>query len=116
MVLCHEDPHNVSPNNGSSGASRTISRLVGVNVDVTAAELADLIQFKRLLGSRTEIGCKRRQPDAVTIDCQLPQDWPVLLFVTSVEHAGAHSRTAVLAGVMARSISPRRQRCASLLH
>jgi len=81
--------------------------IAGANVHVTALELAELTQFKRLPGAVEQRLGQDVDRNRVLVESiqQLPEDWPVLLFATSVEHAGLLAAQLSRVGVSARAIS-----------
>lgn len=81
--------------------------LAGVEMNLTEPELAELLRFKKLpaaVEERLGLDVARNQ---LLIDSilALPADWPVLLFATSVDHAGLLASHLSMAGVSARAIS-----------
>ena len=81
--------------------------IAGADVEVSVSEMAELTKFKRLpaaveqrLGQDVD-----RNKSLVNSIQQLPVDWPVLLFATSVEHARLVASQLSRIGVSARAIS-----------
>jgi superfamily II DNA or RNA helicase len=81
--------------------------LEGSDLELTAAELAELVQFKRLPPSaESRLGeSAPRNARLVESIKALPSDWPVLLFATSVEQAHLMAALLAIEGVSAKPIS-----------
>ena len=84
----------------------TFMTVAGV-VEAYVAELAELIQFKRVLASaEVRLGeSEARNTRLIESIKALPSDWPVLLFATSVEHAHLMAALLSIEGVSAKAIS-----------
>jgi superfamily II DNA or RNA helicase len=81
--------------------------LEGSDLELSEVELAELIQFKQLPSSaESRLGeSSPRNARLVESIKALPDDWPVLLFATSVAHAHLMAALLSMDGVSAKPIS-----------
>ena len=81
--------------------------LAGSTVDLTAKELENLQRTRRLPASVLDrVGRDSSRNDVLLRSIhELPADWPVLLFATSVDHAQTMAALLQIAGISAAPIS-----------
>jgi len=81
--------------------------LRGADVDLSDSELAELTRFRKVPAAVEErLGRNDVRNDALLKSVrELPNDWPVLLFAASVDHAGLIAARLSISGVSARAIS-----------
>lgn len=103
-----EDPYGMLQELGV--LSKVDHRLLsGAELELSAKELEELQQMKRLPGSVLErIGEDKGRNQAILDSIMgLPKDWPVLLFAASVPHAELMAGLLSAEGVPSRAISAR---------
>ena len=101
-----DDPYAVLQEMGVLANADT-QMLPGDEIDLTEEELVSL-ERSRLLPHRaaTKLGeSVRRNRTLLNHISELPQDWPVILFATSVEHAQTMAALLTLADIPAAAIS-----------
>jgi superfamily II DNA or RNA helicase len=81
--------------------------LEGAELELNRAELAELRKLRRLPSTvEARLGTDARRNQALLDHIlELPEDWPVLLFATSVDHAQIMAALLRVEGVAAASIS-----------
>ncbi|MFC6519810.1 DEAD/DEAH box helicase [Undibacterium arcticum] len=105
-VISGDDPYPVLQ--GMGVLARVDQQVLeGGDLTLTEAELAELIQFKRIPASaESRLGqSEPRNTRLIESIKTLPSDWPVLLFATSVEHAHLMAALLSMEGVSAKAIS-----------
>jgi superfamily II DNA or RNA helicase len=105
-VLAGDDPYPVLQDRGILARVEQ-QVLEGASLTLSPTELADLNQFKRLPPSaELRLGeIAPRNARIVESIKSLPEDWPVLLFATSVEQAHLMAALLSLEGISAKAIS-----------
>lgn len=81
--------------------------LDGYDIELSADELAALEQLRRLPSNVGErIGANQERNDKIMSEVlSLPDDWPILLFAASVDHAQTLAALLTLEGVPAASVT-----------
>lgn len=105
-MLAGDDPYPVLQDRGILARVEQ-QVLEGASLTLSSTELADLNQFKRLPPSaELRLGeIAPRNARIVESIKSLPEDWPVLLFATSVEQAHLMAALLSLEGISAKAIS-----------